>query len=76
MLLVAREQVRGLGLEGRLENRLIFLRKLNPWRQRRNRCNYADLFQKFPEPDALILFGEVKRGLLGGVIRGHQFHFV
>jgi len=76
MLLVAREQVRGLGLEGRLENRLIFLRKLNAWRQRRNRCNHADLFQKFRQPDALILFGEVDRGLLGSVIRGHQFHFV
>ena len=76
MLLVARKQVRGLGLEGCLEDRLIFVRKLNPWRQRRNRCNYADLFQKFRQPDALILFGEVERGLLGSAIRGYQFHFV
>ena len=29
MLLVAGEQVRGLGLDGRLENRLIFPRQIN-----------------------------------------------
>ena len=71
MLLIAGEQVRGPGVEGRLEYRLIFLRQLNAWRQRSNRSDHADLFKKFCQPEALILFGEVEPGFLCGVSGGH-----
>ena len=75
MLLVAGEQMRGPSLEGSLKNRLIFLGKPDAGRQGSNCRNQADLFQESCQPVALILFGQVERGLLGSVIRGQQFHF-
>lgn len=73
VLLIAGEQVRGPGLEGSLEDRLIFLREAYPRRQRKAR-NDPDSFQEFGQPLPLIFFHEVQSGFFGGVSGSQQLH--
>src|SRR5271157_5003192 len=76
VLLIAGQQMCGLGMDRGLQYRRVFFREPYIRRHRRNTSNDPDSLQEFCQSLALVLFGQVDSRFFSSIRRSRQLHFL